>query len=165
MVVAIIALFCSLAGGAVAARLITSKQVKDGSLQAKDFRKGLLGAVKTARGNRVIVRSGGATRVVELSLKAPAKGFVVLSYSAVLDAQTPATWMNVFLRDGGKQINGNEWWDAGDADGNFDLAQSNHLTLPVSKGRHTYSLSLEMSAGSAGVSDPRLTAQYVSQSL
>jgi hypothetical protein len=164
MVVAFIALFSSLVGGAVAARLITSKQVKNGSLLAKDFKKGqLAGPAKMARGganNFTNISSGGPTEVVSLQVKAPAKGSMVLTYSATINNGTPGTWINVLLRDRGRRINEVEWWDPGDDDDNFDDTQSNHLVVPVKKGRHTYSLALEMSAGSATVHDARLTAQY-----
>ena len=55
----------------------------------------------------------------------------------------------MLLEGRGQRINEVEWWDPGDDDDNFDDTQSNHLVVPVKKGRHTYSLALEMSAGSA----------------
>ena len=167
MVVALVALVSSLAGTAVAARLITSKDVKNGSLLAKDFKKGQLGGVKMARGgaNNLTTVGTELKEVVSLGIKAPGRGFVTLTYGATLDNKTPSTWLEVFLMRGGTRLNGVEWWDPGDADGNYDQTQSNQLVVPVKKGRHTFSLRLKMSSGSTGVHDARLTAEYSPASL
>jgi hypothetical protein len=171
MVVALVALLSSLTGGAVAARLITTKDVKNGSLLAKDFRKGQLpqkGAVKMARGgpnNFTLLNANEEKQVVSLSIRAPAKGYVWLNYTATIDNKTPVTWLNVFVMEGDKRLNGVEWWDPGDADDNFDHTQGNQIVLPVTKGRHTYSLRLKMSTGTAGAHDARMTALYAPSSL
>jgi hypothetical protein len=170
MVVAILALISSLAGTAVAARLITTRDVKNGSLLAKDFKRGQLpkGAIRMARGgpnNLTLLNASEEKQVVSLTIRAPARGFVALDYSATIDNKTPSTWLNVFLMEGSNRLNGVEWWDPGDADGNYDDTQSNQLVLPVKKGRHTYSLRLQTSAGTAGAHDARLTALYVPAAL
>jgi hypothetical protein len=167
MIVAIVALISSLAGTAVAARLITSKQVKNGSLLAKDFKKGQLpkGAVKSSRGSDTPLDSSGPKQVGSLSINAPSNGFVTLTYGATIDAETPATWIDVVVSERGKALNGKEWWDPGDADGNFDLTQTNQLVLPVKRGKHTYSLELKLSAGTALAHDARLAAAFFPASL
>jgi hypothetical protein len=170
MVVAILALISSLAGTAVAARLITTRDVKNGSLLAKDFKRGQLpkGAIRMARGgpnNFTLLNSSEQKQVVSVSVRAPAKGFIWLDYGATIDNQTPSTWLEVFLLEGSKRLNGVEWWDGGDADGNYDQTQGNQLVVPVKKGRHTYSLRLKMSAGTAGAHDARITALYAPASL
>ena len=168
MVVAVIALISSLAGTAVAAKLITSKQVKNGSLLAKDFKKGQLprpSAAKVARGSITPLNSASPKEVVSLTVSVPAKGFLSLDYGATLFAETPGTWIDVLLMERGNRVNGREWWDTGDADDNFDLTQSNHLLIPVKKGRHTYSLQLKLNAGTARAADGRITAEFVEKSL
>jgi hypothetical protein len=168
MVVAVIALVSSLAGTAVAAKLITSKQVKNGSLLAKDFKKGQLPrptAAKIARGSITGLNSAAPREVVTLSVKAPARGYLSLNYAATLFAETPGTWIDVLLMSRGVRVNGREWWDTGDADDNFDLTQSNHVLLPVKKGRHTYSLQLKLNAGTARVHDARISAEFIQKSL
>jgi hypothetical protein len=170
MVVALVALVSSLTGGAIAATVITSKQVKNGSLLAKDFKKGQLPktAVKMGRGgsgNLTLLNSTEEKQVATVSIKAPAKGFVWLNYGATIDNKTPSTWLNVFLMEGRKRLNGVEWWEPGDADGNYDDTQTNQVVVPVKKGRHTYSLRLRMSAGTGGAHDARITALFVPSSL
>src|SRR5690349_15030031 len=51
MVVAVIALVAALSGSAVAASLITSKQIKDGTIQTRDLSKSARAAVKGPRGS------------------------------------------------------------------------------------------------------------------
>ena len=184
MVVALIALCSSLVAGATAATLITSKDikrnavrskhVKNRSLAAKDFRRGLLGggaatAVKMGRAgakNFTTINADSRTEVASLSINAPAAGFVSLSYSTTIGNATPGTWIDVFLLEDGDRINGSdEWWDPGDNDGNWDQTQGNHLVVPVTKGAHTYSLELKMNAGSSQSHDARITALFVPKSL
>ena len=194
MVVALIALCSSLAAGATAATLITgknikngtitqkdikknavrAKQVKNGSLLAKDFKQGQLAgggggtAVKMARGgarNFTTLNSTGRTQVVALNFTAPSNGFVSLTYSVTVENDTPGTWLDVFLMEGDTRLNGDEWWEPGDADNNQDETQGNHLVVPVTAGAHTYSLRLKMSAGSATAHDARMTALFVPSSL
>jgi hypothetical protein len=50
MLVALLALVLAMSGSAVAASLITSKQIKDGTIQTKDLSKKALTALKTSRG-------------------------------------------------------------------------------------------------------------------
>lgn len=168
MVVALAALISSLAGTAVAARLITTKQVKNGSLLAKDFKRGQLPrptAAKIARGSITELNSAEPKEIVTLTVKVPAKGYLSVDYGATLFAETPGTWIDVLLLERGDRVNGREWWDTGDADDNFDLTQSNHVLLPVKKGKHTYSLQLKLNAGSARAADGRIAAEFIQKSL
>jgi hypothetical protein len=186
MVVALIALCSSLVAGATAATLITSKDikrnavrtkhVKNGSLLAKDFKRGQLAgsgavAAKMNRGgarNFTNLNSSDRTKVVELTINAPASGFVALDYSATFSNNTPQTYLLVYLMEGSNRLNGEEWWEPGDAEpgqGNQDETQGNHLVVPVTKGQHTYELRLQMSAGTAIAHDARLSALFVPSSL
>src|SRR5215212_8370748 len=58
MVVALLALVMAMSGSAVAASLITSKQIKDGTIQTKDISKKARTALKATRGS---VGPAGAT--------------------------------------------------------------------------------------------------------
>ena len=103
--------------------------------------------------------------MVDLTVRAPADGFLSLDYGATFDNPTPGTWLNVYLMEGGTRLNGAEFWEPGDNDGNQDETQRNQLVVPVKKGRHTYSLRLQTSAGTTTAHDARMTALFVPKSL
>lgn len=59
MVVAFVALFLSLTGGAIAAKLITGKDIRDGSLTSKDLKKGTVGVGSLSAETQALIRRAG----------------------------------------------------------------------------------------------------------
>jgi hypothetical protein len=121
-------------------------------------------AVKQANFSATVTTT--MTDVGSLVATAPAAGFIVLDYGAVINNSAPSSFMVVSLKADGSNVNGStEYWDPGDVDGWYDQAQSGHLVIPVTPGTHTYTLALQMNTGTASVIDVRLSGLYIPSSL
>jgi hypothetical protein len=102
--------------------------------------------------------------VVQVTITAPAAGFIHLSARATLSNPTAGNWLDAYLREGTTEKRYTAW-EAGDVDNNFDQTQSIDSVFAVTAGAHTYDLGLESSDGTVGVDTADIIATYYPTSL
>lgn len=100
--------------------------------------QGARGAQRTLTASYVTVAQAGFT--------APADGFARIDVQALFESGETGTWVDVVIAEGATVLTGDQYWDVGDDDGNFDLHQSTSIVVPVTAGAHTYSLRLRESS-------------------
>ncbi|MBJ7359497.1 hypothetical protein [Nocardioides sp.] len=80
-----------------------------------------------------------STKLAEVTIDVPAAGYVDATATAMLNGSAGSDVIDVFVMDVSTEV-ARGYWDAGDADGMFDISQSAHGVVPVSPGRHTFKL-------------------------
>lgn len=110
------------------------------------------------------IETGSAQTVVQVTITAPAAGFIHLSARATVNNPTANNWVDAYLREGTTE----KWytaWDAGDVDSNYDQMQSIDSVFAVAAGAHTYNLALDSSNGTVLVDTADIIATYYPTSL
>jgi len=182
VVVAVVALVLGSFGSATAAGLTKTKvkaiaakvvNKKASSLSvAHAANSGLLdGLDSTQLQSRVVEGaethpSGGGTlgsdaTIAEVTITAPASGYVELTGQAYLSASAGSQYLYAYVYDGTTKLK-SDAWDAGDKDGYYDQSQSIVAVAPVSAGTHTYTLHVHesTSGGYSNYGGGQLIAEY-----
>ncbi|MEX2465172.1 MAG: hypothetical protein WD428_04760 [Gaiellaceae bacterium] len=110
------------------------------------------------------IEASSIQTVVQVTITAPAAGFIHLSARASLNNPTANNWVDAYLREGATE-KGYTAWDAGDVDSNYDQMQSIDSVFAVAAGAHTYNLALDSSNGTVLVDTADIIATYYPTSL
>jgi hypothetical protein len=145
MVVAIIALVLAMGGSAVAASLITSKQIKDGTIQTKDISKKARNALKGQRGPAGLTGATGPAGPAGPAGAAGAKG----DKGDKGDTGAPGS-----ARAYARVL----------ANGTLDAARSKNITAVTHPGTGAYCIHLDSSIDPAGVA-PVVSPDYATTSV
>ena len=130
-------------------------------------------AVKEAPSSIGVTRSVATAYPMEpqrsITVRFPANGYAIFTLESTFRTTNgPASGFIVGeLAEGNGQV-GNQWfWEAGDADVQFDLTQTHQLVVPVSAGIHTYDLYLQSVSylGTVETILPGITVLWVNNSL
>lgn len=141
-----VALTCSLAGGAYAAGLITSADIKNDSVKGVDIKDGSLSGadvqVRVASNqvaNNAVTGTTGDSVVVQTSITAPAPGYLAITASSDTYNQTDSDTLDCWIRLDGKN-SGSSYRTTtldGAAGANLEENCGTDVVLPVKKGKHT----------------------------
>ncbi len=152
-----------------AAKLVTSKQIKNNTIKSKDIKDktiegvdvrddGLTGAdiaeatlvlpagptvVKGSTDSANHSLTGGLDTIASVTFVAPSAGVVRVTGSASFDSSAAANeYLQSYLYQDGTEIQFN-WWDGGDNDGTYDQRQVIDGVAPVAAGGHTWTLRVD----------------------
>jgi hypothetical protein len=113
--------------------------------------------------------SGTDTQVAQVTVTAPAAGFMTLAFQSTFNANSTGTWIEPVIKEGATVLSpGNQFFDPGDVDTKFDQLQLGEITIPVTAGPHTYAFSMRERSNSSNFAEfinVRLRASYVPTSL
>ncbi|HUU84411.1 MAG TPA: hypothetical protein VM243_12980 [Phycisphaerae bacterium] len=175
MIVAIIALVLSLGGTSYAAivlpagsvgtkqikrNAVTGAKVKNGSLSTSDISSASLsklGRVAIGSDNKNVA-AGASSRVAQVTLKAPTKGFVIVN-GWVTAAYPNATWAVRVWDDGAGTYS--PYYNAVSATGG-EASSSNTAVFPATAGTHTYTVRIEKNSATNSFNAwGTITAQFI----
>jgi hypothetical protein len=77
-----------------------------------------------------------SAKITELTITLPAAGYLDATATMMLNGSAGSDVIDVFVMNTGVEV-ARGYWDAGDADGMLDMAQSAHGVVPVAAGTHT----------------------------
>ncbi|MBS42065.1 MAG: hypothetical protein CMH83_02575 [Nocardioides sp.] len=125
---------------------VTSGKVRNNSLTGADIKEGTLrlpaaSAIAASRPSEYAGLSNGMTQVAELTYTAPSAGMLLVTTQVTLDPADEKGYVGVLLAQDGDTVSYRNV-EPGDVDYFQDGWQSLVTAVPVTKGRHTFTMSL-----------------------
>lgn len=110
------------------------------------------------------IDSASVQTVTQVTVTAPASGFIQLSARATMFNRDGVGYVNVWLREGADTLAAT-FWEPGDLDSYFDSTQSIEQVVPVTPGSHTYSLAMRTPGGLVQIGRADIVGAYYPTAL
>lgn len=132
----------------LAAGAVTGAKVVDGSITGADIDESTLVLPQPEAAEAAVppavyasTKSAGtladhSTKIAEITIIVPEAGYLDATATMMLNGAAGSDIIDVFVMNTGVEV-ARGYFDAGDVDGMFDMAQSAHGVVPIAAGRHT----------------------------